>query len=87
MNKLPAELVQKLPLPNGFERLPEDVQNKMKAIQSDTSLDWDVRMENIRSYIDTLPNDQKILIEPLPERFQRYDQSPSGFMPNEYVYL
>uniref|UniRef100_A0A0N5AXF2 SXP/RAL-2 family protein Ani s 5-like cation-binding domain-containing protein n=1 Tax=Syphacia muris TaxID=451379 RepID=A0A0N5AXF2_9BILA len=66
MSALPAEILDKLPLPPGFDKLPKDVLNKIRAIHRDTKLSWRIKHQKIHSIIEALPEEIKNQLPPPP---------------------
>ncbi|KAI6206094.1 hypothetical protein M3Y94_00867300 [Aphelenchoides besseyi] len=58
-DSLPMEIVVRLPLPNGFERLPADVFNRILYVRSAPGFKWEERQELIRDIVESLPEEQR----------------------------
>uniref|UniRef100_A0A0M3IRW9 DUF2795 domain-containing protein n=1 Tax=Ascaris lumbricoides TaxID=6252 RepID=A0A0M3IRW9_ASCLU len=64
MSSLPAEILDRLPTPPGFNMLPSDVQAKLKSIHG---LNWQERHTKIREIIESsLTPEQRRLLPPSP---------------------
>lgn len=66
MDTLPEDVFEKLPFPPGFDKLPADVLDKLKAIRKDKSISIEQRFKDFQKVIEALPEDQKALIRPPP---------------------
>jgi hypothetical protein len=66
MSSLPDEVLDKLPPPPGFEKLPKEVQDQLKSIRRNKSLNWGEKHEKVRELIDSLPEEQRKLLPPPP---------------------
>ncbi|KAH7730596.1 Protein Y75B7AR.1 [Aphelenchoides avenae] len=66
MSSLTSDILAKLPMPPGFEKLPEETQKKLRDIHTDTSLNWKERHHKIHKLIESLPLEQRRLLPPSP---------------------
>lgn len=69
MSAVPAQILAKLPLPPGFEALPDTVQQQIRTIHGDGTLNWAQKHQKVAALIESLPADQR----PRP---------PPGFQPS-----
>lgn len=67
MDALPDSIRGKLPLPPPFRKLPQDVQQKLHAIQIEHGLTMEQRFKKFRQIIESLPPEQKKLLPPPPQ--------------------
>jgi hypothetical protein len=61
-DSLPLEVVQRLPLPNGYERLPADVFSRVWYVKTAPSFSWEERQTLTRAIIESLPEQERALI-------------------------
>ncbi|KAK6052295.1 hypothetical protein COOONC_10200 [Cooperia oncophora] len=66
LSSLPADIVEKLPLPPFFQDLPEEIRKKVTKIHRDTSMTWRERHRKIFEIIESLPEDQRPMFPPPP---------------------
>jgi len=67
MRSLPQDTMDKLPLPPGFDQLPEDKVKEAKAIFSDRTLDYQAKDRKVADFVMSLPpNVRRSLRPPLP---------------------
>lgn len=62
INNLPDDLRAKMPLPDGFENLPQDVRDQLKHVYMNKSLNWDEKREQVTAIIDNLPEEVRYFI-------------------------
>lgn len=78
--KVPKEMRDKMPLPPHFDRLPNDVKQRIKDIFFDDKLSFEEKSEKARLFIKTLPEDQRKAVRPpgfdsLPEDVRLYNEN------------
>ena len=66
LDSVAPEILEKIPPPPGFDKLPQDVQDQLKKIHSNRSLKWSEKMEKGKAIIDALPEEQRRLLPPPP---------------------
>uniref|UniRef100_A0A7E4WAB6 SXP/RAL-2 family protein Ani s 5-like cation-binding domain-containing protein n=1 Tax=Panagrellus redivivus TaxID=6233 RepID=A0A7E4WAB6_PANRE len=66
MSALPADVLDKIPPPPGFAKLPASVQQQLKDINRSTTLNWEEKQAKTRQVIESLPEEQKRLFPPPP---------------------
>lgn len=75
MQRVPREQLSKLPLPPGFDRLPADAQQRVRAIFTDFTQPWDRRHQLVHEFVKELPREQRRLLRPPPPPgFERLPQ-------------
>ncbi|KAI1724086.1 hypothetical protein Ddc_05288 [Ditylenchus destructor] len=62
MVQLPVETLDKIPTPPGFDQLPEEVRNRIKAINRNKDKAWAEKQTELQQYVQSLPADQKALL-------------------------
>jgi hypothetical protein len=55
MSELPAEVIEKLPMPMAFMKMPKEIQRNLRKILFNFKLEWNERHRQLRQYIRTLP--------------------------------
>jgi len=73
-DQLPHEVIEQLPLPVEYERLPADVYKRLLYIHVAPGFKWAERQQLIRDIVESLPDAQKQLM-----RTPRIGGPPSGF--------
>ena len=63
-DSLPTEVLKKMPLRPGYDKLPEEVKDQLQAIQLDKSIPWGQKREKMHEIIASLPEDQLKLLPP-----------------------
>ncbi|KAI1724035.1 hypothetical protein Ddc_05235 [Ditylenchus destructor] len=64
MRSLPQEVLDKLPLPPGFDQLPPETVEKARAIFADKTLDYEAKNKKIIAFVKSLPEEQRQLVKP-----------------------
>nr|CAD2185885.1 unnamed protein product [Meloidogyne enterolobii]CAD2191970.1 unnamed protein product [Meloidogyne enterolobii]CAD2201663.1 unnamed protein product [Meloidogyne enterolobii] len=62
------QILDKIPPPPGFDRLPEDVRNKLKAIHRNKEKSWAQKQQELQAYIQSLPYEQRGLLMMGPQQ-------------------
>ncbi|KAL3113579.1 hypothetical protein niasHT_017135 [Heterodera trifolii] len=62
MSSLPGEILDQIPAPPGFERLPDDVKNRLKQINRQTNKAWADKQKELQEYVKTLPQEQRAIL-------------------------
>lgn len=73
-DSLPREVIEQLPLPNEYERLPADVYRRIFYIHTAPGFKWAERQQLIQSIVESLPEEQRQLM-----RTPRIGGPPPGF--------
>lgn len=69
MVTVPGEILDKIPPPPGFDKLPEEVQSQLKQINRSRELTWQQKQEQLRTLIHSLPAHLRaIMAGPMPGR-------------------
>lgn len=66
MSSLPDSVLDRLPLPAGFEKLPQNIQEKLRAAHKAKNITWDQRHAIIHNIVESLGKEHKRLIHPPP---------------------
>lgn len=61
-DSLPQEVIEQLPLPNEYERLPADVYRRIQYIHTARGFKWAERQQLIRDIVESLPIEQRQLM-------------------------
>jgi len=61
-DSLPREVIQQLPLPNEYERLPADVYRRILYVHTAPGFKWAERQQLIRDIVESLPVEQRQLM-------------------------
>ncbi|KAH7684445.1 Protein Y75B7AR.1 [Aphelenchoides avenae] len=62
MSSMPDEILDKIPPPPGFEKLPQEVRNSLKQINRSRDYTWEQKQEKLRELIQSLPSDQRSIL-------------------------
>jgi len=73
-DSLPLEIIQQLPLPVEYERLPADVYRRILYVHTAPAFKWAERQQLIRDIVEGLPVEQRMLL-----RTPRFGGPPPGF--------
>jgi hypothetical protein len=73
-DSLPQEIVEALPLPDEYQRLPFDVYQRIQYVHVVPGFKWAERQQLIRDIVESLPAEEKHLME-----MPRIGGPPSGF--------
>jgi len=57
MRQVPADQIERLPLPSGMDRLPAELQKRLRALVYDYSVAQAVRAQRVRDFVQTLPEE------------------------------
>lgn len=69
MVNLPLEILDRIPAPIGFEKLPLKVQKQIKEINRNKKKTWTAKQIELQHFVQSLPTDQKsLLIGPMQEK-------------------
>jgi hypothetical protein len=69
MVTVPHDILDKIPPPPGFNKLPESVQNDLKNINRSRDMTWQQKQEKVRALIQSLPGHlRSILAGPMGGR-------------------
>ncbi|CAD5231447.1 unnamed protein product [Bursaphelenchus xylophilus] len=64
-DKLPQDVLAKLPLPPGLERLPEEYKKKFRELRMDRSITASERVRRVKEMVSQLPEElQKVVRAP-----------------------
>jgi len=55
MRQVPAEQINRLPLPSGMDQLPMELQQRLRALVYDYSVAQPVRAQRVREFVQSLP--------------------------------
>lgn len=55
MRQVPAEQINKLPLPSGMDQLPAELQQRLRALVYDYSVEQPIRAQRVREFVQSLP--------------------------------
>jgi len=61
-DSLPQQVIQQLPLPNEYERLPADVYKRILYVHTAPGFKWAERQQLIRDIVESLPAEQRQLM-------------------------
>jgi len=61
-DSLPREVIEQLPLPNEYERLPADVYKRILYVHTAPGFKWAERQQLIRDIVESLPVEQRQLM-------------------------
>lgn len=73
-DELPQQIIEQLPLPAEYEKLPHDVYQRIFYIHVAPGFKWNERQQIIRDIVESLPEEQKQLM-----RSPRIGGPPPGF--------
>ncbi|KAI3417532.1 hypothetical protein GPALN_013252 [Globodera pallida] len=62
MSALPGEILDQIPAPPGFERLPDEVKARLKKINRQTEKPWADKQKELQAYVKTLPQEQRAIL-------------------------
>lgn len=57
MRQVPADQLARLPLPAGFERLPAELQQRVRSLIYDYSVPQQMRAQRVKEFVATLPEE------------------------------
>ncbi|CAD5231444.1 unnamed protein product [Bursaphelenchus xylophilus] len=69
MRQVPRAQLEKLPLPPGFDLLPFEAIQRVRAIFTNFEINWDERHRLVMNFIQQLPREQRRLLRPSPPPF------------------
>ncbi|KAL3067958.1 hypothetical protein niasHT_037948 [Heterodera trifolii] len=78
MSAVPSETLAKIPLPPGFETLPESVQSEVRNIHGNSKLNWTQKTEKVHRLIESLPPGDRPIP---PPNFSSLAPHPADFFP------
>jgi len=55
MRQVPAEQINRLPLPSGMDQLPSELQQRLRSLVYDYSVEQPVRAQRVREFVESLP--------------------------------
>jgi len=55
MRQVPQEQINQLPLPNGFDQLPMELQTRARSLVYDYSVPQQIRAQKVREFVGSLP--------------------------------
>jgi len=55
MRQVPAEQINRLPLPSGMDQLPVELQQRLRDLVYDYSIDQPIRAQRVRKFVESLP--------------------------------
>lgn len=55
MRQVPAEQINQLPLPTGMDQLPVELQQRLRSLVYDYSIEQPIRARRVREFVESLP--------------------------------
>jgi hypothetical protein len=59
MRQVPAEQINRLPMPAGMDQLPVELQQRLHALVYDYSVEQPVRAQRVRDFVQSLPTEMR----------------------------
>jgi hypothetical protein len=62
MRQVPAEQINQLPLPSGMDQLPIELQQRLRALVYDYSVEQPIRAQRVREFVQRLPAEMQPML-------------------------
>lgn len=59
MHQVPAEQINQLPLPSGMDQLPAELQQRLRSLVYDYSVEQPIRAQRVRAFVESLPTEMR----------------------------
>jgi hypothetical protein len=59
MRQVPADQIARLPLPSGMDQLPVELQQRLRALVYDYSVEQPIRAQRVREFVQSLPEEMR----------------------------
>jgi len=59
MHQVPAEQINRLPLPSGMDQLPVELQQRLRSLVYDYSVSQPIRAQRVRDFVQSLPMEMR----------------------------